>query len=77
MPSTAAHVDHAQARMKLEQALELSHLTYRYILITNLLAMATNPQANGISLQSEAEIEGAFDCAFRARISSWPIGSLE
>tara|TARA_R100001369_G_scaffold64130_2_gene91226 strand:- start:23506 stop:24609 length:1104 start_codon:yes stop_codon:yes gene_type:complete len=37
------------------------HLTYRYILLTNLLAKATNGRANGICLQAGAEIDGAFD----------------
>lgn len=38
-----------------------SHLTYRYILVTNLLAKATDSRANGLSLQAGAEIDGAFD----------------
>lgn len=37
------------------------HLTYRYILLTNLLAKATNGQANGLALQAGAELDGAFD----------------
>jgi hypothetical protein len=38
-----------------------SHLTYRYILFTNLLAKATNGAANGLALQAGADLEGAFD----------------
>lgn len=38
-----------------------SHLTYRYILITNLLAKATNKQANALALQVGADFDGAFD----------------
>ena len=37
------------------------HLTYRYILFTNLLAKATNGAANGLALQAGAELNGAFD----------------
>lgn len=38
-----------------------SHLTYRYILISNILAKATNPQINTIALQANANLKGAFD----------------
>lgn len=38
-----------------------SHLTYRYILLTNLLAKATNAKANGLALQAKADLDGAFD----------------
>lgn len=37
------------------------HLTYRYILLTNLLAKATNGRANGLALQAGAALRGAFD----------------
>ena len=37
------------------------HLTYRYILFTNLLAKATNGAVSGLALQAGAEFEGAFD----------------
>ncbi|PTT31051.1 restriction endonuclease, SacI family, partial [Pseudomonas sp. HMWF021] len=37
------------------------HLTYRYILFTNLLAKATNSKVNGIALQAGAPIVGAYD----------------
>ena len=38
-----------------------SHLTYRYVLLTNLLAKATNGAANALALQAGADLEGAFD----------------
>lgn len=38
-----------------------SHLTYRYILITGLLAKATNEQVNPIALQAGSSLEGAYD----------------
>lgn len=37
------------------------HLTFRYILITALLAKATNPRINALALQAGADIEGAYD----------------
>lgn len=38
-----------------------NHLTYRYILITNLLAKATDERINGLALQAGADFKGAFD----------------
>lgn len=38
-----------------------THKTYKYILITGLLAKSTNNSANPISLQSGADIDGAYD----------------
>lgn len=38
-----------------------SHLTYRYILITGLLAKATDERANPLALQANAAVEGAYD----------------
>lgn len=37
------------------------HLTFRYILITALLAKATNPRINALALQAGADVEGAYD----------------
>lgn len=37
------------------------HLTYRYVLFTNLLAKSTNNAANGLAMQAGADIPGAFD----------------
>lgn len=38
-----------------------THLTYKYILTTALLAKATEPSVNPLALQSGAEMEGAYD----------------
>lgn len=38
-----------------------SHLTYRYVLFTGLLAKATHAAANPIALQAGAPIKGAYD----------------
>ncbi len=38
-----------------------SHKTYRYILVTNLLAKATEPKANALCLQAKSSLRGAFD----------------
>ena len=38
-----------------------NHLTYRYILITNLLAKATDCNVNALALQVGADFNGAFD----------------
>ncbi|EQA6227455.1 restriction endonuclease, SacI family [Enterobacter ludwigii] len=38
-----------------------SHLTYRYILVTGLLAKATDNRANPLALQANAAVEGAYD----------------
>jgi hypothetical protein len=37
------------------------HLTFRYILITNLLAKATNPKIHARALQAGSKLKGAFD----------------
>ncbi|HEJ9058714.1 TPA: restriction endonuclease, SacI family [Serratia fonticola] len=38
-----------------------SHLTYRYILVTGLLAKATDNRVNPLSIQASAHIDGAYD----------------
>jgi SacI restriction endonuclease len=38
-----------------------NHLTYRYILITNLLAKTVEPRVNALALQSGADFVDAFD----------------
>lgn len=57
--------DKASAPKELEQKLKSvilgSHKTYRYILVTNLLAKAVNPKANALCLQAGAPLRGAFD----------------
>lgn len=46
---------------QVERVILGSHLTYRYILITNLLAKAISGQVNALALQSGADFNGAFD----------------
>jgi len=48
-------------RTQVESVILGSHLTYRYILITNLLAKAVNGQVNALALQSGADFNWAFD----------------
>ena len=48
-------------RTEIKSVIEGSHLTYRYILVTNLLAKATNKSVNALALQVGAEFNGAFD----------------
>ncbi len=38
-----------------------SHLTYRYILVTALLAKSTNQNVNALSLQAGSTLQGAYD----------------
>lgn len=38
-----------------------SHKTYRYVLITGLLAKAVNPKVNPLCLQASAPFDGAYD----------------
>lgn len=38
-----------------------SHKTYRYVLVTSLLARSVNAKANALALQAKAPIRGAFD----------------
>ena len=47
--------------MMLKKVILGSHKTYKYILVTNLLAKAVNGRANALSLQAGAPIRGAFD----------------
>lgn len=46
---------------QIRQVITGNHLTYRYILITNLLAKATNAEVNALALQAGADFDGAFD----------------
>lgn len=54
----AARSDHAEC---ISRVILGSHLTYRYILLTGLLAKATNGLVNPLALQANAEVEGAYD----------------
>lgn len=38
-----------------------SHLTYRYLLVTALLAKATNEKVNTLALQAKSSLSGAYD----------------
>lgn len=46
---------------KLQMVILGPHKTYRYVLVTNLLAKAVNAEINALSLQAGAPIDGAFD----------------
>lgn len=46
---------------KIEQIIGHTHLTYKYVLLTGMLAKATNPAANPLVLQAGAPLQGAFD----------------
>lgn len=46
---------------KIEQIIGHTHLTYKYILLTGLLAKATNPRANPLVLQAGSSLDGGFD----------------
>lgn len=45
----------------IEQIIGHTHLTYKYVLLTGMLAKATNPRANPLVLQAGASLQGAFD----------------
>lgn len=45
----------------LETVMLGSHKTYKYVLVTNLLAKATNPKVNALALQTGAPVAGSFD----------------
>ena len=46
---------------EIEAIITGSHLTYKYILVTALLAKATNAKINTLALQAGAELDGAYD----------------
>lgn len=45
----------------IDEILKGSHKTYKYVLITGLLAKATNEKINPLALQAGANLEGAYD----------------
>ena len=45
----------------LEKIVLGEHLTFRYILVTALLAKATDPRVNALSLQARSGLSGAYD----------------
>lgn len=59
----AKALDKPQSKYKdqVAQVISGSHLTYRYILITNLLAKATDSSVNPLALQVGADFDAAFD----------------
>ncbi|CNL46873.1 restriction endonuclease, SacI family [Yersinia aldovae] len=52
-----------------------SHLTYRYILVTGLLAKATDNRVNPLVLQAKAAVDGAYDA--RSLCHSVIVGKVE
>lgn len=46
---------------KITAVLQANHKTYKYVLITGLLAKATNEKINALALQAGAPFEGAYD----------------
>ncbi len=48
-------------RKRLETVICGTHKTYKYILVTNLLAKASCSKANALCLQARARVRGAFD----------------
>ena len=56
----------------IEKVLRGSHKTYRYILITALLAKSTNADIDALSLQAGDDSEGAYDSAFVSRLGVDP-----
>lgn len=54
-------ISHEELSGAVSQVILGSHKTYRYILVTNLLARATSDSINPIALQASAPVEGAFD----------------
>ena len=51
----------AEMETKIEQILRHTHRTYKYILLTGMLAIATDQQAHPLALQAKATVNGAFD----------------
>jgi hypothetical protein len=46
---------------KIKAVLTGSHKTYKYVLVTGLLAKATDNKVNALALQAGAQIDGAYD----------------
>ncbi|MCL2111989.1 MAG: restriction endonuclease, SacI family [Clostridiales bacterium] len=62
-----AKADHDELHIKtkahklVDAVLENTNKTYKYILVTALLAKATNPKVNMLCLQAGSRLEGAYD----------------
>ncbi|PSP39595.1 hypothetical protein BRC71_01325 [Halobacteriales archaeon QH_7_65_31] len=54
-------IDDQQIREQLRGVLNSSQLTYKYILVTNVLAKATNPDINYRAMQAQWEDDGAYN----------------
>ncbi len=48
-------------RMKINEVLNASQLTYKYILFTNILAKAVNPGIHYRSMQAKSNLDGAYN----------------
>lgn len=51
----------SKAATNISEVILGTHLTFRYILVTNLLAKATNFKVHPLALQAGADLTGAFD----------------
>jgi hypothetical protein len=55
------YVDDHMVRTKIKEVLNASQLTYKYILVTNVIAKAVNPDIHYRSMQAKADLEGAYN----------------
>ncbi|MCD6241443.1 restriction endonuclease, SacI family [Candidatus Bathyarchaeota archaeon] len=58
---TYNYVDDKDLRAKIKELVNSKTKSYRYAIITQLLAKKVNPNINCLSIQAQASIEGAFD----------------
>ena len=47
--------------LKIQEVIQGTHKTYKYILVNGLLAKATNEKINALALQAGADLKGAYD----------------
>lgn len=59
--SKELEVGDTKIEQKIRNVICGSHLTYRYILLTGLLAKSVNIHANSLTLQSGSDLRGAYD----------------
>lgn len=59
--SQTEYVDDYVVQQKISEVFEASQLTYRYILMTSILAKAVNPDVHYRSMQSGSELDGSFN----------------
>lgn len=55
------YVDDDVVREKMNEVLNASQLTYKYILVTNVLAKAVNPDVHYRAMQANSELDGAYN----------------